>query len=77
MKTHPIYFMQHAHACTECGRVFYLCSDRDCDLAPQVCQGCEMDRQDAYLNTLEFNSTQQEPAHGHQQSVPVNLPESR
>lgn len=42
----------HVHACLECGRPFYLCCERDCDLAPTVCQACEMDRQDAYFSSL-------------------------
>jgi hypothetical protein len=43
---------RHIHKCHECGRGFYLCSARDCDVAPEVCRGCELDRQDAYLNSL-------------------------
>lgn len=46
MSTKP----RHMHACKECGRPFYLCSERDCALAPDACQGCEMDRMDAYLS---------------------------
>lgn len=54
MKFHPHHTHgRHTHLCQECGREFYLCSERDCDLAPAVCRGCEMDRQDAYVTSLE------------------------
>lgn len=55
----------HTHNCDECKRVFYLCSERDCDLAPAVCRGCEMDRQDAYMNSLEpkTNTNPKEQTH--------------
>lgn len=56
---------RHEHACKECGRVFYLCSDRDCAIAPEVCQGCEMDRMDAYLSTL----TQPDTTHSHKDNA--------
>lgn len=48
-KTHP---WQHAHSCLECERVFFICTERDCDLAPEVCPGCEQDRMDAYFSQL-------------------------
>ena len=44
----------HTHRCTECGRAFYVCSERDCAMAPTVCQGCELDRMDAYLTSQEL-----------------------
>lgn len=44
---------RHIHSCIECGREFFICSRRDCDLAPQVCAGCEQDRMDDYLNVQE------------------------
>ena len=46
---------QHVHQCAECGRDFYLCSQRDCCVAPEVCRGCELDRQDHWMNTQEAN----------------------
>jgi hypothetical protein len=49
--------LQHLHACVECGRGFYVCTQRDCALAPEVCQGCEMDRMDAYLSQPVLNLT--------------------
>lgn len=57
MTTLTIHPPRHLHSCTECGRGFYVCSERDCSLAPEVCQGCEMDRQDAYFSTLETKDT--------------------
>lgn len=40
---------QHLHSCADCGRPFYVCTERDCDIAPAVCQGCELDRLDAHM----------------------------
>jgi hypothetical protein len=53
MTTHVTTAPRHTHQCSECGRPFYLCSERDCTLAPDVCQGCEADRQDDYFDRLE------------------------
>lgn len=50
-RRHPL---QHVHACTECQRPFFICCERDCDLAPDVCPACEMDRQDAYFSQPEL-----------------------
>jgi hypothetical protein len=50
-RRHPL---QHLHACVECGRPFYLCCERDCALAPEVCQACEMDRMDAAMSQPTF-----------------------
>ena len=56
--------LQHLHACQECGRPFYLCSARDCGIAPEVCQACEMDRMDHYLNQpLLPLATKESPKH--------------
>ncbi len=70
---------RHVHACVECGRGFYLCSERDCDLAPDTCRACEMDRLDAYFSqpALPLTRIPQEPqSHEHQQSIPLDLPQS-
>lgn len=56
---------RHLHACGECGRPFYLCSDRDCTLEPKVCQACEMDRQDGYLSQLETTQLTQDKDQTH------------
>ncbi len=56
MTTHVTTAPRHTHQCSECGRPFYLCSERDCDLAPEVCRGCEMDRQDDFFDRLTANS---------------------
>jgi len=53
MTTHVTTRPRHMHRCAECQREFYLCSERDCTLAPEVCQGCEMDRQDAFFDKIE------------------------
>ncbi len=60
-----LHYLTHVHRCNDCGRGFYLCTERDCDLAPAVCRACEMDRQDAYLSTLEQTHTQPEPNRRH------------
>jgi hypothetical protein len=57
---------QHLHACADCGRPFYLCSERDCAVAPEICQGCELDRLDAYFTqpTLPITCTTHGDHHG-------------
>lgn len=50
---------RHLHACVECGREFFICSQRDCDLAPEVCAGCEQDRMDDYFNELYLSTLEQ------------------
>ncbi len=73
----PYFITTHAHACTECGRTFYLCSERDCALAPAVCLGCELDRQDAYFSQLDSQSpTHKELTYGRLESLSVNLSQS-
>jgi len=53
MTTHVSTAPRHTHQCSECGRPFYLCSERDCEMAPDTCRACEMDRQDDYMDRLE------------------------
>ncbi len=54
MTTHVSTAPRHTHQCSECGRPFYLCSERDCEMAPDTCRACELDRQDDYMDRLEM-----------------------
>ncbi len=54
MTTHVSTAPRHTHQCSECGRPFYLCSERDCDMAPDTCRACELDRQDDYMDRIEM-----------------------
>ncbi len=56
MTTHVSTAPRHTHQCSECGRPFYLCSERDCEMAPDTCTGCEMDRQDAFFDQVEMTT---------------------
>lgn len=43
----------HMHCCVGCGRQFYICTPKDCAVAPTVCLGCEMDERDKRMTRLE------------------------